>query len=135
MGTTIIAEDAGYAEEPSKGVRVLGALLALQGLAAAGGLAWLVLGEGREPLSAVPLFLLVVAALSLAAAALDQMRQRAAEAVATAALLASFGLTLTLVLAGVWYLVPFVGLATIVAIFGLVDRFAVRDSAQHRSRH
>lgn len=133
--TTAVAEEAHYPEAVRrKSAHVLASLLAIQGLAAAGGAAWLVVAEGRDPMDFVSAFLLLVAALSFLAAGLEWARNRFAEGVATAALLGSFGLTLALVLAGVWYLVPFVGLATIVAIFGLVDRFAVRDESRHQPK-
>lgn len=133
---TATAKEPAFPEEVRRqSAHVLASLLALQGLAAGGGLAWLVVGEGRDPMGGIPLYLLLVAVLSFLAAALEWMRNRSAEMVATAALLASFGLTLALVLAGVWYLVPFVGLATIIAIFGLVDRFAVRDENKHQPKH
>ena len=135
MGTAM-AEDAAFPEEVRrKSAHILASLLGLQGLAAAGGLGWLVGAEGRGVTEGIPLYLLATAVLSFLAAGLEWMRNRHAESVATVALLASFGLTLALVLAGVWYLVPFVGLATIIAIFGLVDRFAVRDEARHQPKH
>lgn len=133
---TAMAEEAAFPEEVRRrSAHVLASLLVVQGLAAAGGLAWLVVGEARDPAGFVPLYFLVVAVLSFLAAALEWMRRRSAEAVAVAALFLSFGLTLTAVLVGVWYLVPFVGLATIIAIFGLVDRMTVRDETRHRPKH
>lgn len=130
------ADEPAYPEAVrSRSAHVLASLLVVQGLAAAGGLAWLVVGEGRDPMGGLNLYFLLVAVLSFLAAGLEWARSRYAEMVATAALLASFGLTLAAVLAGVWYLVPFVGLATIIAIFGLVDRFAVRDESKHLPKH
>lgn len=131
-----MADETTFSEETRrKSAHVLASLLALQGLAAGGSLAWLVVGESRDPMGGIPLYLLLVAILSFLAAGLEWMRNRHAESVATAALLGSFGLTLALVLSGNWYLVPFVGLATIIAIFGLVDRFAVRDETKHQPKH
>lgn len=131
-----MAEDAAFPEEVRrKSAHVLAGLLTVQGIAAAGSLAWLVGVEGRDVGGFVIPLLALVAVSSFAAAGLEWARHRSAESVAATALLLSFGATLTLVLAGIWYLVPFVGLATIVAIFGLVDRFAVRDSAKHVRKH
>ena len=131
-----MAEESAFPEETRRrSAHVLASLLGLQGLAAAGGLVWLVVGESRDPMGGIPLYLLLVAVLSFLSAGLEWMRNRYAEMVAVFALLGSFGLTLALVLAGVWYLVPFVGLATIIAIFGLVDRFAVRDESKHQPKH
>lgn len=136
MSSAMADTHAAYPEDVRRrSAHVLASLLAIQGLAAGGGLAWLVVGEARDPMTFIPMLLLLTAILSFAAAGLEWARQRSAEMVATIALLVSFGLTLALVLAGVWYLVPFVGLATIVAIFGLVDRFAVRDESRHAPKH
>ncbi|HVM44541.1 MAG TPA: hypothetical protein VM582_01300 [Candidatus Thermoplasmatota archaeon] len=132
---TAVADEPAFPEDVRRrSAHVLASLLVIQGVAAGGGLLWLVVAESRDPMGGLPLFFLLVAVLSFLAAGLEWMRQRSAEMVATIALLASFGLTLAAVLAGVWYLVPFVGLATIIAIFGLVDRFAVRDEARHAQR-
>lgn len=127
---------AAFPEEVrAKSAHMLAILVGLQGLAALGGFAWLVTQEGRAIDDGLALYFLLVAVLSFLTSILEWMRNRWAEAVATMALLLSFGLTLTAVLAGLWYLVPFVGLTTIAAIFGLVDRFAVRDEERHQPKH
>ena len=131
-----MADEATFPDEVRrKSAHVLAGLLTLQGVAAAGSLAWLVAAEGRALGGFVTPLLALVAISSFAAAGLEWGRNRQAETVAAIALLLSFGCTLTLVLAGIWYLVPFVGLATIIAIFGLVDRFAVRDETKHQPKH
>jgi len=122
-------------EVRARSAHVLAGLVALQGLAALGSYGWLVVQEGRDPVDGLGLYFLAVGVISFLAAILEWMRNRFAESVATVALLLSFGLTLAAVLAGLWYLVPFVGLTTIAAIFGLVDRFAVRDESKHQPKH
>ena len=134
MATMSSAEPAFSESVRSRSAHVLSGLLALQGVAAGGGLAWLYL-DGASITGILPVFFLVVAVVSLIAAILEWTRNRYAEGVATFALLAGFGLILAAVLAGLWYLVPFVALTTIAAIFGLVDRFAVRDEGKHLPKH
>lgn len=135
MATASATSQPAYPEaDRKKSAHVLAGLVALQGAAALGGFAWLVVQEGRDPTAGVPLYFLLVAALSFLTSILEWARARIAEMVATVAILLSFGLTLAAVLAGFWYLVPFVGLATIAAIFGLVDRFAMRDETRHQPK-
>lgn len=118
-----------------KSAHVLAGLVGVQGLAALGSYLWIVAVEGARFDDGLPLYFLLVAILSFLTSVLEWTRNKWAEMVATTALLLSFGLTLAAVLAGLWYLVPFIGLATIAAIFGLVDRFATRDETQHIVKH
>lgn len=114
---------------------ILAALVSIQGLAALGGLAWLIGYEGQPLTHAITLYFFVVAALSFLAGVLEWSRVRFAEMLALLAIFLSFGLTLAAVLGGFWYLVPFIGIATIAAIFGLVDRFAARDELRQGLAH
>jgi hypothetical protein len=123
-----------YPEEVRKhSAHVLAGLVTLQGTAALGGFTWLVVREGRAPTQGIAAFFLLVAALSFFTAILEWSRVRVSEMMATFTILLSFGLTLGTILAGLWYLVPFIGLTTIASIFGLVDRFAVRDDSRHQA--
>ena len=118
-----------------KSAHLLAGMVLLVGIAALACYGWLVVNDGHDPVSGISLYFILVIVLTFATAILEWTRHRWGEAFATAALLASFGLTLALVLSGIWYLVPFVGVSTIAAIFGLVDRFAVRDEARHAPKH
>ncbi|HUR69135.1 MAG TPA: hypothetical protein VM370_07795 [Candidatus Thermoplasmatota archaeon] len=134
--TATMAQSATHPEDVRKqSAHVLAGLVGLQGLAALGCFGYVVLAQGRDPLDGMSLYYLLVAVLSFLTSGLEWARARPAEMVATFAILLSFGLTLASVLAGLWYLVPFVGLTTIAAIFALVDRFAVRDESRHRPMH
>lgn len=111
-----------------RSAHVLAGSLALQGaVAALGGVV-----AGRE--GPLPTFFGAVALLSFSAAVLEWVRARLAEAVTLVAMAASYLLILATVLAGLWYVAPFVALATIACLFGLAHRYAVRDEARHQPR-
>jgi hypothetical protein len=76
---------------------------------------------------------ILLTGLALLAGILEWTRERMGEALATPTLLFAAVLTLIDLATGLWYYAPWLGVMTIVSIFGLVQRYLVRDEARHMS--
>lgn len=106
----------------------------LGGLAVLGAISTEIAGVSTFSLGSLFGAHMALAGIAILASALEWGRERLAEGTATAAMAGGVVLTVVDLANGIWYFAPFLGVASLLCIFAVVNRYMERDEERHGAR-